>query len=106
MRSGQVAAHSITKVAAEGGSRDECPLFYAEERGELGFDRPPLSRMVISGKRGPHGRPSGAMEAGPVVPWQPPRTLGHTTKKRLVSMALLGPTILFHQPLLPDLLVT
>lgn len=31
-------------------------------------------------------------------PWQPPRTLAQTTKKRRVSTALPGPMRLFHQP--------
>src|SRR5580700_9803151 len=38
------------------------------------------------------------MELGPVDPWQPPRTLAHTTKKRRVSTAFPGPIRLFHQP--------
>ena len=38
------------------------------------------SRMVTSGKRDPYGAPSGATDAGPVVPRHPPRTLGQTTK--------------------------
>ena len=38
------------------------------------------------------------MELGPVDPWQPPRTLAQTTKKRFVSTALPGPIRLFHQP--------
>ena len=43
----------------------------------------------------------GLMEAGPVEPMQPPRTLGQMTKKRSVSMGLPGPTIVSHQPGLP-----
>jgi hypothetical protein len=38
--------------------------------------------MVKAGKRGPQGRPSGAKLEGPVLPWQPPNTLGQSTKKR------------------------
>ena len=34
----------------------------------------------------------------PVVPWQPPSTLGHTTKKRSVSIGRPGPTTASHQP--------
>ena len=54
--------------------------------------------MLVNGNRGPHSLPSGAMEAGPVVPWQPPSMLGATTKNRSVSIALPGPTIPCHQP--------
>ena len=32
------------------------------------------------------------------MPWQPPSTLGHTTKKRSVSIGLPGPTMSFHHP--------
>ena len=40
-----------------------------------------MSRMVTTGKRGPQRRPAaGSKSAGPVVPWQPPSTLLHTTK--------------------------
>ena len=49
------------------------------------------SRMVMTGKRDPYGRPSGASDAGPVVPWQPPSTFGHTTKNRSVSIGAPGP---------------
>ena len=51
-----------------------------------------MSRIVTTGKREAHGRPSsGWGDAGPVVPWQPPRTLAHTTNQRSVSMASPGP---------------
>ena len=43
------------------------------------------------GKREPHGRPSGADELGPVVPWQPPSTLVATTNHRSVSIGAPGP---------------
>src|SRR5215207_9904520 len=59
------------------------------------------SRMVVTGKRDPNARPSGASDDGPVVPWQPPSTLGHTTKKRSVSMAHPGPMVPSHQPTSP-----
>ena len=39
------------------------------------------SRMVRYGKRDPHSRPSGASDAGPVLPWQPPSMLGATTNQ-------------------------
>ena len=64
-----------------------------------------MSRMVISGKRGPHGAPSGAGDAGPVEPWQPPSTFGQTTKYRSVSIARPGPTTSFHHPSSPLRLV-
>ena len=38
------------------------------------------SRVVSHGKRDPQGRPSGAVDDGPVEPWQPPRMLAATTK--------------------------
>ena len=38
------------------------------------------------------------MVAGPVEPWQPPRLFRPITKKRSVSIALPGPTMLSHQP--------
>eukprot|EP00611_Tribonema_gayanum_P017003 TRINITY_DN29522_c0_g1_i1.p1 TRINITY_DN29522_c0_g1~~TRINITY_DN29522_c0_g1_i1.p1 ORF type:complete len:346 (+),score=10.01 TRINITY_DN29522_c0_g1_i1:188-1225(+) len=56
------------------------------------------SRIVTNGKREPHSWPSGAEEAGPVVPWQPPSMFGATTYQRSVSIALPGPTIPDHQP--------
>ena len=40
----------------------------------------------------------GFMEAGPVDPKQLPKELTQTTKKRLVSMGLSGPTMSSHQP--------
>ncbi len=58
-----------------------------------------MSWMVTNGKRRPKGRPvAGSVEAGPVDPWHPPRTLAQTTKNRRVSTALPGPIRLFHQP--------
>src|SRR5829696_3517093 len=59
------------------------------------------SRIVVTGNRDPYGRPSAASDDGPVVPWQPPSTLGHTTKKRSVSMAHPGPMVPSHQPTSP-----
>ncbi len=52
----------------------------------------------MRGKRDPYGRPSPASDAGPVVPWHPPSTLGHTTKNRSVSIGAPGPIIPSHQP--------
>ena len=43
------------------------------------------------------GRP-GAVEAGPVLPWQPPSTFGATTNQRSVSIGAPGPTSDAHQP--------
>ena len=34
------------------------------------------SRIVMLGNRAPQGFPSGAVLAGPVVPWQPPSMFG------------------------------
>ena len=44
------------------------------------------------------GAVAGLMEVGPVLPWQPPRLLRLTTKKRLVSIGLPGPMQMSHQP--------
>jgi hypothetical protein len=53
------------------------------------------------GKSLPHGRPvDGSIDSGPVDPKQLPRLLTPTTKKRLVSSGLPGPTMLSHQPML------
>jgi hypothetical protein len=46
--------------------------------------------MVNAGKRGPQGRPSGAGLEGPLLPWQPPNTLGQSTKKRSVIQGAPG----------------
>ena len=52
-----------------------------------------------SGKSSPYGCPvSGFVEDGPVLPWQPPIRLAHTTKNRSVSSGLPGPMRLSHQP--------
>ena len=56
------------------------------------------SLMVIDGNRDPHGGPSGDGEAGPVVPWHPPSTLGQITHHRSVSMAAPGPIRGSHHP--------
>ena len=45
---------------------------------------------------------AGLMEAGPVVPRQPPRTFEQITKYLSVSKALPGPIMLSHQPGLPS----
>ena len=61
-----------------------------------------MSRIVTIGKARPQGLPvSGLVEAGPVVPVQPPITLAQITKKRSVSIGLPGPIIAIHQPPLP-----
>ena len=57
------------------------------------------SDTVNSGNRRPYGSPvAGLMEAGPVVPWQPPSRFAETTKNRSVSTALPGPISVSHQP--------
>ena len=57
-----------------------------------------MSGTVTTGNLLPHGRPSGAREDGPVVPWQPPSTLAQTTNHSSVSTAQPGPTRPCHQP--------
>ena len=65
-----------------------------------------MSRMVTGGKSVPQGSPvravrSSRLLSGPVLPMQPPSTLGQMTKKRSVSIGLPGPTTASHQPGLP-----
>ena len=52
------------------------------------------ARPVRAGRR---ARP----DDGPVVPWHPPSTFGHTTKKRSVSIGAPGPMVPSHQPTSP-----
>ena len=55
--------------------------------------------MVITGKSVPYSFPvSGLIEAGPVVPLHPPKTLEHIIKYFLLSNALPGPIRISHQP--------
>ena len=66
--------------------------------GQQRFDRD----LVANGDDG-ESRPvalavRAASEAGPVVPWQPPSTFGHTTKNRSVSMGAPGPMSPCHHP--------
>ena len=56
------------------------------------------SRMDIPGNRAPHGRPSGPVDAGPVLPLQPPRTLVAMTHHSSVSSGAPGPATPSHQP--------
>ena len=58
------------------------------------------SRMVIRGKRLPHGRRSAAREPGPVLPWQPPRTLIAMMQCSSVSSGAPEPMTPGHQPAL------
>ena len=59
-----------------------------------------MSRIVILGNTLPYGLLlTGFIEDGPVLPWQPPKTFMHTTKKSSVSIAFPGPTISSHHPL-------
>ena len=57
-----------------------------------------MSRIVSDGKREPYRLPSGAIDDGPVDPWQPPITLGQTIKYLSLSNGNPGPTIEGHQP--------
>ena len=57
------------------------------------------SRTVIRGKADPHGgSSSGRSEDGPVLPWQPPSTLGATTNHLRLSIGASGPMRPSHQP--------
>ena len=61
-----------------------------------------MSPIVITGNDIAYGQPvAGLIDAGPVVPRQPPSTLVQITKYLLVSKALPGPIMLSHQPGLP-----
>src|SRR3954451_6688941 len=61
-----------------------------------------ISPMVITGNDMAYGQPvAGLIDAGPVVPRQPPSTLLQSTKYLFVSNALPGPIMLSHQPGLP-----
>ena len=51
---------------------------------------------MLSGPR--EAAPSGAVDEGPVVPWQPPSTLAQTTNSRSVSSGAPGPISEGHQP--------
>src|ERR1035437_9080653 len=58
-----------------------------------------VSSIVITGKSSPYSlSEAGFKEQGPVVPEQPPNIFEETTKYLLVSKALSGPIISFHQP--------
>ena len=57
-----------------------------------------MSLIVTAGNLEPQRLPSAAIEDGPVDPWHPPITLGHTTKYLSVSKGNPGPTIDGHQP--------
>src|ERR1044071_7062674 len=61
-----------------------------------------ISPTVITGNDMPYGHPvSGLIDAGPVVPRQPPSTFEQITKYLLVSKPLPGPIMLSHHPGLP-----
>ncbi|CAB4589061.1 unannotated protein [freshwater metagenome] len=57
-----------------------------------------MSRIVKTGNLDPQRFPSGEIEDGPVLPWQPPITFGQITKYLSVSNGEPGPTIEGHQP--------
>ena len=65
---------------------DRVPAVDAERVGERN-----LQRDLVADRRDREPRPvgppvRGVSDDGPVVPWQPPSTLGHTTKNRSVSI--------------------
>ena len=96
-RSGWVTAHSTARIPPieppSTAAHDPIPSWSASRT-----SRATWSRTLVCGNREPQGRPSGAGDAGPVVPWHPPRTLGATTNHRSVSIASPGPTIAPHHP--------
>jgi hypothetical protein len=85
-RSGSLAAHSRARIPPI-----EPPTTHAHRStpraSASAVSARTESRIVTSGKRLPHVRPSGAVAAGPVLPWQPPSTLGATTNQRAGSSA-------------------
>ena len=97
-RSGYITAHSSTCIPPI-----EPPITLCQRRiprwsASAAWLRT-QSRTDTTGKRLPHGSPSsGCGLAGPVVPWQPPSTLAHTTNQRSVSIARPGPMSPSHQP--------
>lgn len=66
-RSGNVTAHSMTRIPPI-----DPPMTMAHlsmpSRSASAASAATWSRTVTKGKRLPHGRPSGAVEAGPVLP--------------------------------------
>ncbi len=54
--------------------------------------------METNGNREPHSVPSGACDAGPVVPWHPPSMFGTTMNQWSVSNGAPGPTMPVHHP--------
>jgi len=96
-RSGAVTAHSSARCppidAPTTSAQDPTPSASASRSSAATW-----SRTVSCGNRLPHGRPSGAVLAGPVLPWQPPSTFGATTNHRSVSIGAPGPTSVDHQP--------
>ena len=96
-RSGCVTAHSSERIPPI-----EPPMTAAQRRmpswSASRASTSTWSRTVTNGNREPHGRPSGAADEGPVVPWQPPRTLDATTNHRSVSSGRPGPIRPSHQP--------
>ena len=97
-RCGYMIAHSSTCIPPIEPPTTACQQSTPRWSASLAWART-MSRMVSTGKREAYGRPSaGCGDAGPVEPWQPPRTLAHTTNQRSVSIARPGPTIPSHQP--------
>ena len=90
-RSGWRTSHSSTRMPPSDGpsmsAHESMPRSSVRRRSTS-----TMSPTVTTGKRLPHGRPSGASDDGPVVPWQPPSTLAHTTNHSSVSTGTPGPT--------------
>ena len=58
-----------------------------------------MSRIETTGNDEPYGSDvSGSQEAGPVLPWHPPRTFTQTTNNSSVSSTFPGPIRASHQP--------
>ena len=85
--------------AAHRPADDRGPPVDAEPVGERGLDHDLVAdRDDREARAVRRARRPGRSTPGPVVPWQPPSTLGHTTKKRSVSIGAPGPTMPSHQP--------
>ena len=94
-RCGYMIAHSSTCIPPIEPPTTACQRAIAEVVGEAGLG-PHHVADRDTGNRDPYGRPStGCGDAGPVVPWQPPSTLEHTTNQRSVSIGRPGPD---HRP--------
>ena len=73
--SGKLTAHSSACMPPMDPPATESSLVMPSESTSFFWSRT-MSRMVITGKLSAYGRSvAGLIDPGPLVPWQPPRTL-------------------------------